>query len=72
MDIVDQAQEAEALFIALAKKAVTGATPVLLPQGRCYNCQSIVPPGARFCDADCRDDYATRKNSEARLGLGRR
>ena len=31
-----------------------------LANGRCFNCGSIVPPGHKFCDADCRDDYEKR------------
>lgn len=72
MDIVDQAQEAEALFIELAKKAITLAAPALPANGVCYNCQSPLDPGLRFCDADCRDDYGVRRTTEVRLGLVRR
>lgn len=44
MDIVDQAQDAEALFMDLARKAITLAAPVLAVTGTCYNCQSPLNP----------------------------
>lgn len=72
MDIVDQAQDAEALFMAVARKAVTLAAPTLPANGVCYNCQADVNNGERFCDASCRDDYALRKASETRRGIVRR
>lgn len=25
--------------------------------GRCLSCNSIIPAGHRWCDADCREDY---------------
>jgi hypothetical protein len=71
-DIVDQAQDAEALFIALARQAVTLDAPVLRATGQCYNCQAPLDPGLRFCDPDCRDDYGIRRTSEVRLGMARR
>ena len=69
MDIVDQAQDIEAMFIAAALAEIHGAAPVLLANGRCYNCQDDVPYNLRFCDSFCRDDYALRKASEVRRGL---
>ena len=38
------------------------------PVGRCHNCDASVPPGVRFCDADCRDDWQARRNAEVRRG----
>jgi len=70
-DIVDQAQDAEALFFSMARKAIALAAPVLPAKGTCYNCQDEVPYGLRFCDSFCRDDYALRKASEARRGIVR-
>ena len=70
-DIVDQAQDAEALFLSLVRKAITLAVPVLPAKGACYNCQDDVPYDLRFCDSFCRDDYALRKASEARRGIVR-
>jgi hypothetical protein len=71
-DIVDQAQDAEALFLDLARKAITLAAPVLPETGTCYNCQAPLDPGLRFCDPDCRDDYGIRRTAEVRLGMARR
>jgi hypothetical protein len=70
-DIVDQAQDAEALFIDLARKSIALATPVLPARGTCYNCKDDVPYDLRFCDSFCRDDFALRKASEARRGIVR-
>ena len=28
--------------------------------GECLNCRAIVPPGVRWCDADCRVDWSLR------------
>ena len=71
MDIVDQAQDAEALFMDLARKAIALAAPVLPANGVCYNCQDEVAYDLRFCDSFCRDDYALRKASETRRGIVR-
>ena len=68
MDNVDQAQDAEALFIDLARKAITLAAPVLPATGACYNCQTPLDSGLRFCDSDCRDDYGVRRTAEVRRG----
>lgn len=72
MDLVDQAQESEVLFLATALAGIHDAVPEMPSTGRCYNCQAHVAPELRFCDADCRDDYARRKTAETRLGLARR
>jgi len=72
MDIVDQAQDAEALFMELARKSITLAAPVLPVTGTCYNCQSTLDAGLRFCDSDCRDDYGARRTAEVRMGLAGR
>lgn len=48
----DRAQEM--LDDALAKcRKPTGPAPC----GFCYYCNEKVPTGARFCDAECRDDW---------------
>jgi hypothetical protein len=71
MDIVDQAQETQALYMAAALAEIHGAAPVLLATGLCHNCQAEVHGRDRFCDSFCRDDYALRKASEARRGIVR-
>jgi len=35
--------------------------PELPATGECYNCEEELPPGARFCDSDCRDDWEKRQ-----------
>lgn len=70
-DIADQAQDAEALFIELARQAVTLAAPTLPAKGVCYNCMDAVTDDLRFCDTACRDDFALRKASETRRGIAR-
>lgn len=71
MDIVDRAQDTEALYLAAALAEIHGAAPVLLSNGTCYNCQDEVPYDLRFCDSFCRDDYMLRKASEKRRGIVR-
>ena len=69
MDIADQAQDAEALFIELACQAVTLAAPTLRATGQCYNCLASVQDDLRFCDTACRDDFAYRKAAVTRRGI---
>ena len=71
MDIVDQAQDVEAIYLAAALAEIHGAAPVLLAIGKCHNCHDEVPYDLRFCDSFCRDDYALRKASESRRGIMR-
>lgn len=68
MDDLDRASEREQIDRDYAISEALRAAPSMPPQGICYNCESIVPPGARFCDKDCRDDHDTRKNAERRRG----
>jgi len=70
MDEIDRAQEREQMDRANAIAAtLRSAASTLLPAcGACYNCQSSVPPGLRFCDKDCADDHAARKSAEVRRG----
>jgi hypothetical protein len=64
MNIVDRAQETESLYLAAALAEIHGAARVLLANGRCHNCQAAIADPLRFCDSDCRDDYANRQRSE--------
>jgi hypothetical protein len=72
MDIVDQAQDVEAMFLACALAEIHRAAPVLRATGQCYNCLANVQDDLRFCDTACRDDFASRKAAEARRGIVRR
>ena len=69
MNIVDQAQDAEALFMDLARKAIALAAPVLPANGVCHNCQDEVVYDLCFCDLFCCDDYVLRKVFEIRCGI---
>lgn len=54
----DRAERDLELAISLARSSMR-AEPT--PCGACYNCEASVPPGACFCDVDCRDDYSRRR-----------
>ena len=55
-DIVDQGNTAAELFLQSALSAQR--KPHLpAPDGRCHNCEAIVPAGARWCDLDCQTDW---------------
>ncbi len=69
MDIVDDAQQAEALLVRSGIAAARRVRDLLPPIGRCYNCDASLPPGVRFCDADCRDDH--QRQQRARTIAGR-
>ena len=59
-DIVDIAQQAEALHLQRALAAVRVQRQRLIPCHRCHNCEASLPAGFLFCDTDCRDDYQRR------------
>ncbi len=63
-DEADKAKEVEELHLAAARLR---RKPVLIPVGRCYNCDEEVDKGL-FCDADCRDDYHRRAVHAYRMG----
>jgi predicted nucleic acid-binding Zn ribbon protein len=50
-DAADLTQE-QALTAALRRRHAT-----LPAVGQCYSCAEPVADGARFCDADCRQDW---------------
>jgi len=68
MDDIDYAQEREQSDRALAIAAAARSAPELPACGQCYNCLATLPEGVRFCDCDCRNDYAIRKAAEVRRG----
>lgn len=53
-DVIDIAQEHEAIFlnVALSKRA-----PAMAYKSKCHWCDDPVSPNAHFCDADCRQDF---------------
>ena len=65
MDFADIAQEREQLDRELILAEHANHDPGLPFIGVCHNCEASVPNGMKFCDRDCRDDYAARKHSES-------
>ena len=53
IDLINESERHEAALAAI---------------GQCHNCEASVPPGARFCDRDCRDDFDKRRATAKRLG----
>lgn len=68
MDDADRAKEVEQMPIDLAIAAARASTADIAPCGVCYYCDAIVPPGCRFCDADCRDDHERLARAEKIAG----
>lgn len=64
MDFADIAQEREQLDRELILSSHAHHDPDLPEIGACHNCDAPLSQG-KFCDCDCRDDYATRKRCEA-------
>lgn len=62
MDDADRTQERIEIELALRLKA-RQQTPDLPPTGSCYNCGEAVLSDARWCDADCRDDWQKREKN---------
>lgn len=54
-DIIDQANEAAALFTraALSQRMPEGPAPT----GHCLNCEARLAPRQRWCDVNCRADW---------------
>lgn len=63
MDIFDQASAVEQMHRDIALQNVRRG-PAIAETGFCLNCETQVPAGHRWCDADCRDDWerARRRN----------
>ncbi len=68
MDDIDYAQERSQRILDAAIDAAKHSASQLPAVGQCYNCLTPLPDGVRFCDCDCRNDYTTRRNAEARRG----
>ena len=63
-DIADLAAEREQIDTARAIAAARRRQPMEpIAFGQCHNCEASVPPGATFCDADCRDDWQARRRA---------
>lgn len=66
-DILDQASDLEQRErdTAIATARQQAARQELPPScGQCFNCESSVPPGVRYCDSECRDTHEHRKRRE--------
>lgn len=61
-DTLDQAQAVAELHMNVAMRN-RPQPPAIAEIGFCLNCETPVPAGRRWCDADCRDDWqrATRR-----------
>lgn len=68
MDEIDRAQAHQEAVLAAQIKAARHFEPSHPYTGLCYNCGDITGGGRRFCDADCRQDYDARRQSERRAG----
>lgn len=68
MDDIDRAQERETQDRELALAAARNQ-PALLDTGECHWCTASVPPGAHFCDVDCRSDFDRDLAARRRAGL---
>lgn len=62
MTVDDQATAVEERDRALALTQRKPEGPAAI--GRCLHCEQPLPSGMRWCDADCRDDWA----AESRTG----
>lgn len=67
-DIADIANDAAEQALASHLANARGATSALPYTGNCHYCGDITGGGARFCDADCRDDYQRERAQLKRLG----
>lgn len=58
-DLTDQASDLEELHREKAYRAVQAALRLdeTAASGECRYCAEKIAPEARFCDADCRDDF---------------
>jgi hypothetical protein len=67
-DIFDQASDLEAYHRDAAIAYQRHGLKELPDVGICYFCHSITPPGHRFCDTDCRDDYQAEQKQRRASG----
>lgn len=56
-DIVDRANDVAALMAEAAVAEISRAQPAARATGFCLWCGYVVTDGARWCDAECRDDW---------------
>lgn len=53
----DTSDEATRLEEVYRENALARRAPSPQATGFCLNCGEPLPPGERWCDMDCRDDY---------------
>lgn len=61
---MDDADRADAIQTEMLQRRIANSSqsrPDIPYAGECYNCLEPLNPPLRFCDADCRDDYAKRR-----------
>lgn len=54
-DIIDKGNEAAEMFLRASLSPRKLNEPVA--DGKCHNCEALLPQGVRWCDADCRADW---------------
>ena len=69
-DVIDMASDRELLDREIAlREARRAAEREKLPGlGQCHYCDEETPPGARFCDSDCRDAWQREQAARRRAG----
>lgn len=62
-DIIDQGNAAAELFTraAISQRAPEGPAPT----GFCFNCEARLAAKLRWCDVNCRDDWAKAQRATA-------
>lgn len=66
---MDEADAADATVEQHLQRALAVRRPTLPAVGQCYSCGEPVEGGARFCDAECSEDF--RRVEKARRIGGR-
>jgi len=57
MDIVDTAQQNEEIMHRASMQQSRRETTAAVATGECLFCEEPLPPGVRWCGAECRDDW---------------
>jgi hypothetical protein len=57
MDIADQAQQNEDITQRINLEHSRRFTVDAVATGQCLSCEEPLPPGMRWCGAECRDDW---------------
>lgn len=68
MDEIDRSQLQQEAMLAAQISAARKQTAGLAYTGHCHNCGDVTSEERRFCDADCRLDYDTRRKAALRSG----